>query len=39
VPVLLAVLALVVRWTRADRSPLEPEARPTPVGERSVQAQ
>ncbi|MGH3617931.1 MAG: cytochrome c oxidase assembly protein [Pseudonocardiaceae bacterium] len=38
VPVLLAVLALVLRWTRADQSPPEPETWPTPVGRRSVAA-
>jgi putative copper resistance protein D len=48
VPVLLAVLALVLRWTRADRSPPEPETWPgseldaddwpTPVGGRGVAA-
>ncbi len=38
VPVLLAVLALVLRWTRADRSPPEPETWPTPVAGSGVAA-
>jgi putative copper resistance protein D len=29
VPIVLAVLALVLRWTRADRSPPEPETWPS----------
>jgi putative copper resistance protein D len=32
VPILIAVLALVLRWTRADRSPPEPRPGPARLG-------